>query len=598
MPKRPKSHQIGEAAIRCFNTLKPSVWVSREKGSDYGVDLEVELFTPQGLDTGLIFNVQSKGTENENVSDKVRIRSETLKYLNSFDVPAIIFRHCSVTNRSYWMWAEHASRKAKADTRSVTIKFDPNNVWDDETPDRIAFALNCLRLLKKREKWTRFPISWHAASPTEVNRYNAFIEPLLMALPFTDQARGSDGIPIHLGLDSGILTLSIATLYETSVVSASDDKNDLAACLCYLLIKLLVDLNFDRHAERAAEYCHAARLIAPSRELSSVAALALLEVPSKAVDLALMNGLQIEQDQYMSLFAAALNLSTRNFDNISNEVIIFFNESIACQKGKFNTSGLSYSLGNYLRSQKKYKLAIRCYNDARKSDSSYLSRTYFYRDLGGILFMSGRYRCASVAYSRLIGMEDTPNARLLLADAYLSQKKYTDAERVLIPASLHPSSIGSEALIKLKLASWLGRIDPNIRLFNYDELFLFRQSFLDCGDNKAAFWSHLVLTFHLENDVECWADAIFLCLVSDNVSIIEDVLKCSLKYCGISAYWSAKAQRPEVFTNLIVAEFDAFVVEANKAVRTERPYRPGETIGEPGILFKQGVLRMEPRVDF
>ncbi len=451
MPKRPRNHQIGEAAIRCFNALKPSAWVSREKASDYGVDLEVELFTQVGVDTGLVFNVQSKGTEKENVSDKVKIKIETLKYLNSFDVPAIVFRNCSRTSKSYWIWVPHALQMAKVNAKSVTIKFKQSDLWDDDTPDRIEFALKCLRLVKTRQKWTRFPIYCLADTPAESNRCNALIEPLLRALPFTDQARGGDGITINLLTAPGKVTLSIATIYATSAAFGGSQDKDMLACVSYLLIKLLVDLDFDRHAERTAEYCHAANLLAPSRELSSVAALALLDIPSKAVNLALANNLHAEQDQYMAVFAAALSLSTRNLDNASIYVIRFFNEAIDSQRGRSNIASLSYSLGNYHRSQKNYLLAIRCYNNARKSDPSYLLRSYFYRELGGILFMSGFYKGASSAYSCLLEIEDTPSARLLLADAYLYGRKYESAAGILAPASFHSSSVGSEALLKLKM---------------------------------------------------------------------------------------------------------------------------------------------------
>ncbi|NTV47524.1 MAG: DUF4365 domain-containing protein, partial [Chlorobiales bacterium] len=62
MPKRPKQHQLEDYSINQFKQLLPRCWIVREKGKDYGIDLEVELVDPQDNPTGEMFLVQMKAT--------------------------------------------------------------------------------------------------------------------------------------------------------------------------------------------------------------------------------------------------------------------------------------------------------------------------------------------------------------------------------------------------------------------------------------------------------------------------------------------------------------------------------------------------------
>ncbi len=59
--KRPRSHQIDDQAELVFRSTLPSEWVVRKQHSDYGVDLEIEVFQ-DGSSTGTLIKVQVKGT--------------------------------------------------------------------------------------------------------------------------------------------------------------------------------------------------------------------------------------------------------------------------------------------------------------------------------------------------------------------------------------------------------------------------------------------------------------------------------------------------------------------------------------------------------
>jgi hypothetical protein len=300
MPLRPNSHRVAEAATQEFDALKPKEWVSRVKSSDYGVDLEVEIFSPDGHDTGLTFNVQSKGTSKENLEKSVPITLETLKYLCSFDVPAIIFRHSEASGRSYWMWADEALAKAKPGAKRIAVKFTDENLWTTLTPARLEKSVRYRRAIKERGRWTRFPICASSTSADEEIRFSAISGELTSALPFLDAHKGLDGIEISVEIAGDELIVSVSDILIHREGLGSNNPQTQGAVLAYSVLKILSDLKFEGQAERVAEHCLRERLVAPGRVLACDASIALLRSPKSAVDLAMLNNLEKDSDWTLS----------------------------------------------------------------------------------------------------------------------------------------------------------------------------------------------------------------------------------------------------------------------------------------------------------
>lgn len=104
MPKRSKNHDIEDASRRQFDVLLPDNWVSRAKPSDYGVDVEVELFEDDGSATGLIFYVQLRGTDDQTKSRSATLELDQLGYFYSLDLATIFVRYCRPSNTFFWRW--------------------------------------------------------------------------------------------------------------------------------------------------------------------------------------------------------------------------------------------------------------------------------------------------------------------------------------------------------------------------------------------------------------------------------------------------------------------------------------------------------------
>jgi tetratricopeptide (TPR) repeat protein len=86
-----------------------------------------------------------------------------------------------------------------------------------------------------------------------------------------------------------------------------------------------------------------------------------------------------------------------------------------------------YNLANHYRSRSMYKAALHNFIEAKKNDSSYLKRDYFYREVAGTLFELGRYKLSSVCYEKAIELGNRNEDNALYADALMHQGQYDEA---------------------------------------------------------------------------------------------------------------------------------------------------------------------------
>ena len=128
MSKRVRNHVIETESIRKVEQTIPSIWVCRPIDIDYGHDLLVEIFTDHGASTGLTFYVQSRGTDDETKKQKLSITTKQLDYFDSFDVPTLIVRYCTVTDEQFYIWNYDVGQQEKRSSqKTVTIVFDDSD---------------------------------------------------------------------------------------------------------------------------------------------------------------------------------------------------------------------------------------------------------------------------------------------------------------------------------------------------------------------------------------------------------------------------------------------------------------------------------------
>ena len=77
MPKRPKQHQVEDLSINALKNVLPRELVYREKDKDYGIDGEIEIFDEKDCVTGIIFLVQLKATDTDDLKKQKRVQLST-----------------------------------------------------------------------------------------------------------------------------------------------------------------------------------------------------------------------------------------------------------------------------------------------------------------------------------------------------------------------------------------------------------------------------------------------------------------------------------------------------------------------------------------
>lgn len=92
---RPEQHETDTAARKMLASALPDAWVDRlDKGGDYGIDDEVEIFT-EGSTTGLVLLIQRKGFAEEPPSEEITelvydVPVKTLHYAELFAPPVLL----------------------------------------------------------------------------------------------------------------------------------------------------------------------------------------------------------------------------------------------------------------------------------------------------------------------------------------------------------------------------------------------------------------------------------------------------------------------------------------------------------------------------
>lgn len=564
MPVRPREHALEDIAANAFSEAIGPLWIVRRKEKDYGIDLEAERLGGDQEQTGLLFYVQSKATDNEAAAMSVRLEVDRLNYLLSFDTPAMILRYCDSTRETFWMWATEARAFVKDGSKTTTLRFGEAHRWTAETPREIERNLKVLRQLRPPSQYTAFPVSLRASSINERISAQRAVDNLTAKIAFL--RIGGQRVPLELSISDNQATLSIERIVHTS---APFDRDQVAAesTLAYLLAGLLHDLGQPSQAAAAAKVCLSYSLPCMNKEVAAKAAIALLDAGNAelAVDLALLNSIHINEDFPHVMLRMALFACRSDDRGTANER--FFLSSIEAHRSQgIPAAALRYSYANWLTSEQRFAKAFSFYNGARKDDREYLTRSYYQRELGGLLFRAKRYRASYRAYSCAHELSPDDTTFFCLGDAALYAGQFADAQRIFDGLGNLDSSIGAEARLKSSLSDWC-RDSGFSGLAKWAELYSERQRALNSKEPEGSFWLHLALSFHFENDVECWADAIFLSLTTKSLPLIEDVMFVAASRTGLEGYAKFKEMRQDLLArdSSAVAELDALALRYNSA---------------------------------
>jgi tetratricopeptide (TPR) repeat protein len=449
MAKRPRQHEIEEESVRAFLSALPSAWVPRRQDPDYGIDLTVEIFK-DGSSTGLIFNVQLKGSDQpdlEKALRSLRLERDKVEYYASQSLPVMVVRYHAPTERLFFRWFHsydpHVEAGAQArdqEPASIPFRFRADDEWTEESADQVVAGLRGFLRFRQAEHQLPLPL---IVSPSED------VDAQLVAVELRRV----------LGDSQGIVSV------EHRQPSQLDARVEIAAEQVRVSLADVASTTIHIDPEQKVP-----NWLAPNVALGFAVALTVVGQTNLGAQIATMIGekgdLWIDPWCCMTLAGAfyrsrrlreALDVSDRldQTDDAGASVAAYMLLSVLqahgadlsdadrkiafeMQENRFQrrleradrggAAAEAYNMAMLKKRTNDKTAAKKWFDRAAELDPSYLDRGYFNSDLAGVLFLIGDEKEAAAHYLRAVDLGITdPHVKALAADSLLFAGRYDEA---------------------------------------------------------------------------------------------------------------------------------------------------------------------------
>lgn len=575
MAKRPRSHQLEDLSRNRFRDLMPLHWVVRDRSHDYGVDFEVEVFSPDGEATGLIFLAQLKATDSAGAADRLTFPNEKLAYLDGLDLPVALFRYASPDDSWRWSWIFDANvYSAQGGGKTATIRFGPEHAWGDQALADLERTLRVGRALKNAYPQQR--VALVRAGPVAPVRRQFAVDDAIAAIIgevpcLVRDRKAADDLVIDVVDHAPGLRLRLDRY--ASVEIAEPDPSALKGELLYSTVAMLRGLGLHAQAEVAARAALRENLTTAEPSLAARAAAALALDPMAACDLAISNGVHREHDPawvmiYHLLITARAPKALR-----TQAAQRFGKEALAHARAKGdrgrealvhnNLANLFIGIGGHESE------ALHHLNAARRLRPAYMRADYFLVDIGRALFGAKRYRGAALFYRAAYELRSDRGVRLFLADALMFaglvgeagghfralQEDVEEGEGAEIGIkAILCETIEAEfgcPIVPTRTAAGEARIralvgddlnDPTLLrdvtvshdAFNLVANFNLGLISSKAGDFEDAVARFLICAFKRSGDIEVWRNAVLLSINLKNLLVAAAVVDCAMRMGGLA----------------------------------------------------------------
>ena len=451
MPKRPRSHVLGDEGEHAFRNALPGAWVARKVDPDYGIDWTVEIFE-DGQATGRSFHAQVKGTDERDLDKalgSVRFARDTADYYREQSIPVLIVRYHAPTRRLFTRWFHaYNPRIARTgvdpDARSIGFQlFEQDEVLGDFA-DQIHSGVE--GFLKFRSPELALPLSV-AVAPTQpgtfpdARRTALSLRRALSAVSDLVDVEVRDPAP-----DDPSITIEpervLVSLADVASVTLDRDGSDDSASdgwAADVVLALAVTLTYVGQANIASQLAAATgalgRVIADLEVALTIAgAMVRSQRVSEAIQLAdALDDSDTDDIQFAGfMLLTVLFARRREFQPAEQTLALAGAERrVERRRARDDIEGVAaeaYNLAMLLKRTAQGSEAVRWFREAAEADASYLERDYYHGDLAGALFESGDYDGAVVHYARALEIGGRELDQALLADSLLHAGRYEEAQ--------------------------------------------------------------------------------------------------------------------------------------------------------------------------
>jgi tetratricopeptide (TPR) repeat protein len=452
LPKRSRSHQLQEEHKRAFQDKLPLEWVCEfiPQENDYCLDGRIEVFDCDGYATGKMFFFQLKATDQRNLNKALACKFdiEKLEYYRLLDLPVLIVRYHSPTQKMYVKWFHtYDPYYGKNAEKQFTFRLSEKDEWQEQTVVELIANLEGFIIL--RSSSFKSPVNLSLNCEEEIIRGLLSIEVEIELLKTVEKINRL--VSINPSYSSNKDTHGVITLREKNIeiylLSGTgftlhnyeiDQKTSLAVLCHDILMGIAVAL------EKTGQSNIAAKIIAEIAPYSSIIAhseILLIVIHSMAHAHRVIEALHLAEklmdigDFVVASQQLMLVAQTQRDQLLENEKVAlqyFLKKCIAEALKKEDTQIIAvahYNYSNYLRSKqfefkKDLRLVLHHYRKAAKYDMRYWDKSYFYRELAGVLFESQRYTLSAKLYECALNLGEEGVCLALYADALMFVGEY------------------------------------------------------------------------------------------------------------------------------------------------------------------------------
>lgn len=446
MPNRPKQHQLEDLSRLKFEMCLPRNWVFRNKGQDYGIDGEIELFDSNGNAQGLLCYVQLKATSSEKESKifNVDFKIDTLKYFSQLEIPVLLVRYSEHQDKIFIKWINSVDLTfAKIDAKSFRIKLEKKSDWNENSSKHIERDLKNIKKLKSGFFSLPLPCSI-LINDAKVKKFSDIILKVKLRnslSKFSDFLNFSDEIDdsiVLIILENNTLQIKISILngvyfHNIDLRENEDFIEDLAEDILLGLAMCMIILGQIDYSGKIIFENNLQNRLVEKEELLIRFLPPLLESSYLKNTLELISDIFTINDKEIILVPSIINilLKSRTQNKLKINLIENFFKTRLIKANEIKLDGLIatsyYNLGNFYRSKGRHLESIHNYVLAKKYDISYLERPYYYREIAGVCFEIRKFKFSSFFYQKAIKLGDVNQTKALLADALLFSGEYKKA---------------------------------------------------------------------------------------------------------------------------------------------------------------------------
>lgn len=448
MRKRVTQHQLEDISRAKFALALPRTWVMRDKGKDYGIDAEVELFDESGASTGFVFLVQLKATESQKRSSSkgVDVAVEAIRYYKQLELPVLIVRYSASEDCFYCKWDHQVDLYyAKKNAKTVRVTFSDADRWGSSTADRIK---NQLLRFRSVQTVVTLPVSislsigsgsFQGVSRGVLN--SEFILELGKLSHLAAYEADAEKALLNVSIQGDKFVVSLSTVAGCTFHHPEiwEEKSAAEGVADYSLLGLAAALVQLGQVELAARIFLEPRILQTFLQweglfkryipilMRTTRQLDLLDAVSSAIE-------QTEDNNALEIVTLASTLVSSSFGEVGGEKLEQLLKRILEKHTRIQDKTMigmaQYNLGNHYRSRGLLRKSVRHYLLARRYFPGYLNQPYFFRELAGVLFELGRYRFSYKLYERALEMDRDIEILPLLADALMFSGCYAKSLEV------------------------------------------------------------------------------------------------------------------------------------------------------------------------